>query len=163
MQNRTTHTQCNVKLQKFAQACLFFFSQAWMIETECNMTHLCAFWWQLFESVYEAFRYHSNSFIAKRVISIFVNLRYVYLRLKLLNHKENNKKICDTFDHNFYIIPLYITNKVYQSKGIILYYMMVPLPKKFQKMALNPFCDETLLVNPDNMIKLKKKKLFRKT
>ena len=45
-------------------------------------------------------------FIAKRVISIYVNLRY--LRLKLLKYKENNKKICDTFDHSFENIPLYI-------------------------------------------------------
>ena len=40
-----------------------------------------------------------KSFIAKRVISILVNLRY--LRFKLLKYKENNKKICNTFDHNF--------------------------------------------------------------
>ena len=39
-----------------------------------------------------------KSFIAKRVISILVNFRY--LRFKLLKYKEN-KKICDTFDHNF--------------------------------------------------------------
>ena len=37
-----------------------------------------------------------KSFIAKRVISILVNLRF-----KLLKYKENNKKICNTFDHNF--------------------------------------------------------------
>ena len=42
-----------------------------------------------------------KSFIAKRVISILVNLRY--LRLKLLKYKENNKKICNT---------LYIMRKV---------------------------------------------------
>ena len=40
-----------------------------------------------------------KSFITKRVISIFVNLRY--LRLKLLKYTENNKKIFDTFDHSF--------------------------------------------------------------
>ena len=39
-----------------------------------------------------------KSFIAKRVISILVNLRY--LRFKLLKYKEYNKKICNTFDHN---------------------------------------------------------------
>ena len=33
------------------------------------------------------------------VKSIFVNLRY--LRLKLLHCKDDNKKIYDTFDHNF--------------------------------------------------------------
>ena len=40
-----------------------------------------------------------KSFIAKQVISILVNLRY--LRFKLLKYKENNKKICNTFDHNY--------------------------------------------------------------
>ena len=44
-----------------------------------------------------------NIFIAKRVISIFVNFRY--LRFKLVKYKENNKKICDTFGHNFKYIP----------------------------------------------------------
>ena len=49
---------------------------------------------------------YMKSFIAKRVISISVNLRY--LRFKLLKYKENNKKICYTFDRNFRNIPLYI-------------------------------------------------------
>ena len=39
-----------------------------------------------------------------RVIPILVNFRY--LRFKLLKNKENNKKLCDTFDHNFRYIPL---------------------------------------------------------
>ena len=52
-----------------------------------------------------------KSFIAKRVISILVNLRY--LRFKLLKYKENNKKICNTFDHNLKNIPLkYIMRQV---------------------------------------------------
>ena len=46
---------------------------------------------------------HMKSFIAKRLNSILVNLRY--LRFKLLKYKENNKKICNTFDHNFKNIP----------------------------------------------------------
>ena len=46
-----------------------------------------------------------KSFMAKRVISIFVNLRY--LRLKLLKYEEN-KKICDTFDHNFKNVRTFI-------------------------------------------------------
>ena len=46
-----------------------------------------------------------KSFIAKGVNSILVNLRY--LRFKLLKYKENNKKICHTFNHNFKNIPLY--------------------------------------------------------
>ena len=44
-----------------------------------------------------------KSFIAKRIISIYVNLRY--LRLKLLKSKDNNKKFRDTFDFNFKHIP----------------------------------------------------------
>ena len=54
-----------------------------------------------------------KSFVAKRVISILVNLRY--LRFNLLKYKENNKKFCNTFDHNFKNIPLY----KYNEKGII--------------------------------------------
>ena len=65
-----------------------------------------------------------KSFIAKRVISILVNLRY--LRFKLLKYKENNKKMCNTFDHNFKNIRLYIMSNV-SLEGIILYYTMVPL------------------------------------
>ena len=52
-----------------------------------------------------------KSFIAKRVNSILVNLRY--LRFKLLKYKENYKKICNTFDHNFKI------SFIYNEKGII--------------------------------------------
>ena len=37
--------------------------------------------------------------LTQRGIYILVNLRYV--RLKLLKHKEDNKKIIDTLDHNF--------------------------------------------------------------
>ena len=47
-----------------------------------------------------------KSFIAKRVISICVNLRY--LRLKLLQYKENNKKMCDTLYYNFKNMPVCI-------------------------------------------------------
>ena len=52
----------------------------------------------------------NESFIAKRVMSILVNLRY--LRFKLLKFKENNKKSCNIFYHNFKNIPLYIMRKV---------------------------------------------------
>ena len=63
-----------------------------------------------------------KSFIAKRVKSIFVNLR-----LKLLKYKENNKIICDTFDHNSYTFTYELASARYDSKGINLYYRMVPL------------------------------------
>ena len=77
-----------------------------------------------------------KSFIAKRVNSILVNLRY--LRFKLLKYKENNKNICNTFDHNFKNIPLYIMRKV-SSERYYLYYTMVPLLLKFQKWRLTRF------------------------
>ena len=37
----------------------------------------------------------------------FIGKRVRYLRSKLLKYKENNKKIGNTFDHNFKSIPLY--------------------------------------------------------
>ena len=65
-----------------------------------------------------------KSFITKRVKSILVNFRY--MRFKLLKYKENNKKICNTFDHNFKNIPLNIMRKV-SLERYYLYYTMVPL------------------------------------
>ena len=41
--------------------------------------------------------------------------------MKMLNNKENAKKICDTFDYNFKIY-LYVQWARNHSKGIILYY-----------------------------------------
>ena len=82
-----------------------------------------------------------KSFIAKRVISIFVNLRY--LRFKLLIYKENNKKICYTFDHNFKNIPLYIMSNVSLERYYFVLYDGA-LTLKMSKMALNAFCDKTL-------------------
>ena len=55
---------------------------------------------------------HMKSFIAKRVNSILINMRY--LRFKLLKYKENNKNICNTFDHNFKKYSF-----IYNEKGII--------------------------------------------
>ena len=81
---------------------------------------------------------HMKSSIAKWVISIFFNLRY--LRLKLLKYKENINTICDTFDHNFKNILIH--NKLrYHSKGTVL---DDALTSKLLNMALNPFCGETL-------------------
>ena len=84
---------------------------------------------------------HMKSFIAKRVKSILVNLRY--LRFKLLKYKENNKKICNTFDHNFKNTPLYIMSKVsFERYYFVLYDGVLNL--KMSKMALKPFCDKIL-------------------
>ena len=82
-----------------------------------------------------------KSFIAKRVISYLVNLRY--LRFKLLKYKENNKKICNTFDHNFKNIPLYIMSNVSLERYYFVLYDGA-LTLKMSKMALNAFCDKTL-------------------
>ena len=76
-----------------------------------------------------------KSFIAKRVISILVNLRF-----KLLKYKEN-KKICNTFDHNFKNIPFYIMRKVLERYCFVLYDGVLTL--KMSKMVLNPFCNKT--------------------
>ena len=81
-----------------------------------------------------------KSFIAKRVNSILINLRY--LRFKLLKYKENNKKICNTFDHNFKNIPLYITRKVSVERYYFVLYEGA-LTLKISKMALNSFWDKT--------------------
>ena len=53
---------------------------------------------------------YMKSLFAKTDKSIFVKLRY--LRLKLLKYKENNKKISDTFDHNFKNNPWYVMSEV---------------------------------------------------
>ena len=45
-----------------------------------------------------------------RYISSFINLRY--LRLKLVKNKEDNKKICHIFHHNFKNIPCYVMSEV---------------------------------------------------
>ena len=82
-----------------------------------------------------------KSFIAKRVISILVNLRY--LRFKLLKYKENNKKIFNTFDHNFKNIPLYIMSNVSLERYYFVLYDGA-LTLKMSKMPLNAFCDKTL-------------------
>ena len=52
-----------------------------------------------------------------------------YLRLKLLI-KENNKKLCDTFDHNSKNIPLYIITYVSFESIIWDINTVVPLLKK---------------------------------
>ena len=84
---------------------------------------------------------HMKSFIAKRVISILVNL--VNLRFKLLKYKKNNKKICNTFDHNFKNIPLYIMSNVSLERYYFVLYDGA-LTLKMSKMVLNAFCDKTL-------------------
>ena len=85
-----------------------------------------------------------KSFIAKRLNSILVNLRY--LRFKLLKYKENNKKICNTFDHNFKNIPLYIMRKVSLERYYFVLYDCA-LTSKMSKMALKSFCDKTLQIS----------------
>ena len=88
---------------------------------------------------YVALAGHMKSFIAQRVIPILVNLRY--LRFKLLKYKENYKKICNTFDHNFKNIPLYIMRKVSLGRYCFVLYNGA-LTLKFQKWRLTRFCDK---------------------
>ena len=52
----------------------------------------------------------------------FINLRY--LRLKLLKNKQNNKKLCDIFHHNFKIFLMYmyiVTSEVSLKRFFLLY------------------------------------------
>ena len=72
-----------------------------------------------------------KGFIAKWVNSILVNLRF-----KLLKYKEN-KKICNTFDHNFKDIPLYIMRKVSLERYYFVFYDGALL--KCQKWRLTRF------------------------
>ena len=51
-----------------------------------------------------------KSLNAKTDKSIFINLRY--LQLKLLKNKEDHKKICDIFHHYFKNIPCYVMSEV---------------------------------------------------
>ena len=92
-----------------------------------------------------------KSFIAERVIPILVNLRH--LRLKLLKYKENNKNICNTFDHNFKNIPLYIMRKVSLERNYFVLYDGA-LTVQISKMAFNLFCNETLHMLPQSFGKL---------
>ena len=50
-----------------------------------------------------------KSLNSKTDISIFINLKY--LRLKLLKNNDNNKKICHIF-HNFKNIPCHVKSEV---------------------------------------------------
>ena len=84
-------------------------------------------------SQFSQMKKYMKSFIAKRVISILVNFRY--LRFKLLKYKENNKKICNTFDHNFKNIPLYIMSNVSLERYYFVLYDGA-LTFKMSKMAL---------------------------
>ena len=49
-------------------------------------------------------------YLKKTDISIFINVRY--LQLKLLKHKENNKKICHIVHHILKNIPCYVLSEV---------------------------------------------------
>ena len=59
----------------------------------------------------------------------------------IVNEKQN--KICNTFDHNFKNIPLYIMKKVSLERYYFVLYNGA-LTLKMSKMALNPFCNKTL-------------------
>ena len=65
-----------------------------------------------------------------------------YLILNLLKYKENNKNICNTFDHNFKNIPLYVMRKVSLERYFVLY--DGALTYTISQLMLNPFCDGTL-------------------
>ena len=83
-----------------------------------------------------------KSLNAKTDISICINLRY--LRLKLLKNKENNKKICHIFHHNFNNIPCYVMSEVTLKR---FYFALFDggLTLKTLKLAFICFLIQTLL------------------
>ena len=80
----------------------------------------------------------SNS---KTDISVFINLRY--LLIKLLKNKENNKKICHIFHHNFKNIPCYVMSEV-SLKRFYFGLFDVGLTLKTLKLAFIGFLIQTL-------------------
>ena len=79
----------------------------------------------------------------QKLISILINLRYMYLQLKLLKNKQNNKKICDIFHHNFKNILCYVT-----SEGIVETVLSAlfdnGLTLKTLELVYSDFCIQTL-------------------
>ena len=77
----------------------------------------------------------------QKPISIFINLRY--LRLKLLQNKEK-KKICHSF-HNFKNIPCYVISEVSLKK---FYFALFDdgLTLKTLKLVFIGFCIQTLQI-----------------
>ena len=77
-----------------------------------------------------------NSFIEKRVISIFANLRYC--RLKSLNYKENNRNSCSVFEHKIKTTP----SSEMKRASFERYFLVLcdsGLTWKMSKLAFNPF------------------------
>ena len=76
----------------------------------------------------------------------FINLRYV--QLKQLKNKQNNKKICDIFHHNFKNIPCYVTSEVSLKGFILLYLMMDDFGRTLKTCNCRiGFCIQTLQIN----------------
>ena len=98
---------------------------------------------------------HMKIISAKRVTSIFVNLRY--LRLKLLKYKENNKNLHDTFDQglqcsmtNFESITLYTMSWVpFERHYSVLYDGAQGLLYKCKKWRLTRFAMKLILFHND--------------
>ena len=81
-----------------------------------------------------------KSLNSKTDISNFINLRY--LRLKLLKNKENNKKICHIFHHNFKNIHCYVMSEVSLKRFYFALYDGLSL--KTLKLAFISFLIQTL-------------------
>ena len=87
---------------------------------------------------------HMKSLNAKTDISIFINVRY--LRLKLRKNKENNKKICHIFHHIFKNIPCYVMSEVSLKR---FYFALFDdgLTLKTLKLVFIGFCIQTLHIH----------------
>ena len=79
----------------------------------------------------------------QKLISIFINLRC--LRLKLLKNKENSKKICHIFQHNFKNISCYVTSEVSLKRfSFALFDDGLTLKTYFKKLVYIDFCIQIL-------------------
>ena len=84
-----------------------------------------------------------KSLNSKTDISIFINFRYFWL--KMLKNKQNNKKLCHIFHHNFKNIPCYAMSEVSLKR---FYFALFDdgLTLKTLKMAFIGFLIQTLQV-----------------
>ena len=95
-----------------------------------------------------------NTALFERLMEIHSNSPKLYYGFKLLKYKENNKKMCNTFDHNFKNIPLYIyTEKGIIRKVIFCIIRWCPYFKNCKNGAYNPFCDKTLHMSLEQSLK----------
>ena len=88
-----------------------------------------------------------KSLNSKTDISIFINLRYLRLKLQQLKNKENNNKICHIFHHSFKNIPCYVMSEV-SLKTVYFALFDDGLTLKALKLAFIGFLIQSLRIYP---------------